>query len=518
MDEHPITPSNVDDRPDEGSRPLTEPSPVGQPNLAATWLENRRRPLVTTRVGIIFFAVGTCAAVCAMLADASPANPHFHSLMWITAIAVCSLGGLVSMRSVRTLRTIEAELRRSRAGQRRWQTTRPIIGSDPITVGWNELIEDVTYTQQSESDNLRAPAALDQEVITLARAMRGLPIAWIITDTEGKIRFMGPAACGLLGLDEQQSHIGRDLPDLLGLRDQQDESAIKILSRMLGSIRMITERLTIGIGQRQLHLRIKRSRLSGRSGDGEGMAWVLTDETQQRLATEARDQFVMTATHELRTPLTNLQAYAEALQEQDGLDFEQQKEFCNIITAEANRLGRLVDQLLTVSQMEAGSMTINRHELELLPMLEYAADQMRGQAEQKQMEMKTNLTAKLPTVLGDRDKLQAALVNLVGNAVKYTPVGGEVVLSCAAEDRWIRIDVRDNGPGIPEEEQAKVFEKFYRGHATRDSDQRGNGLGLAFSREIARLHGGDIEVQSTVGEGSTFTLRLPAEGQSRSGI
>jgi signal transduction histidine kinase len=226
----------------------------------------------------------------------------------------------------------------------------------------------------------------------------------------------------------------------------------------------------------------------------------------------------MTATHELRTPLNNLQAYAEALQEEEDLELERQKEFCNVINSEANRLGRLVDQLLTVSQMEAGSMVANRHELELLPMIEYAADQLRGQAEQKQTKLTTKLSAKLPTVFGDRDKLQAALVNLVGNAIKYTPEHGEVLLRCSADERWIRIDVEDNGPGIPEEEQSKVFDKFFRGAATRESDERGNGLGLAFAREIARLHGGDIELQSVVDEGSVFTLRLPVGGRSRSGI
>ncbi len=479
---------------------------------------SRRIPLVTTRIGFVFLVVGACILLCAFAAHALPDQPHLNSLMWIAAVAVSSFAGMVSMRSVRTLRTIEMELRRRRPGMRHWQTARPILGSDPITDGWNELIEDATCTQQGHTQAHRAPATLDQEVITLARAMRGMPVAWVITDTDGLIRFVGPAACGILGIDESGGHIGADLTDLLGLRDPHDESAGEALDQLLGSIRMVTQRRALQVGSRQLFLRITRSRLAGRSGDGEGMAWVLTDETQQRLTTEARDQFVMTATHELRTPLTNLQAYAEALQEQDGIDFEQQKEFCNIITSEANRLGRLVDQLLTVSQMEAGSMTANRHELEMLPMVEYATDQMRSQAEQKRMKLTSKLSAKLPTVFGDRDKLQAALVNLIGNAVKYTPEGGEVLVSCTAEDRWIRIEVQDNGPGIPEEEHEKVFEKFYRGDATRDSEQRGNGLGLAFSREIARLHGGDIDVDSTVGQGSSFTLRLPVGGQSRSGI
>jgi signal transduction histidine kinase len=386
-----------------------------------------------------------------------------------------------------------------------------------LATGWNQLLEDLVVGHTSDR-NARGPADLDQEVITLARAMRGLPVAWVITDGNGLIRFLGPAACGLLNLSEDESHLDRDLPELIGLRDESDDTAMAALERMLGPIRMLHERRTVNIASRQLHLRITRSHLNGRSDDGEGLAWVLTDITQQRIATEARDQFLMTATHELRTPLNNLQAYAEAIQEQEGLDIERQKEFCNIIYSEANRLGRLVDQLLTVSQMEAGSMVANRHELELLPMLEYTAEQVRGQAEQKQTTLTTNLSAKLPTVFGDRDKLQAALVNLVGNAIKYTPEHGNVVLRCAADERWIRIDVEDDGPGIPEEEHTKVFEKFYRGVSTQESDHRGNGLGLAFAREIARLHGGDIELQSTIGEGCVFTLRLPVGGRSRSGV
>ncbi len=475
----------------------------------------RRFPLVTTRIGFVFLAVASCTLLCAITSHAVPQHTQLQSLIWTAAISICSLGGLVAMASVRTLRTIEKELRRSQQGQRQWQSVRPIIGADPITFGWNRLLEDIS-TCESAPD--RVPAALDQEVVTLARAMRGLPVAWIITDTEGSIRYMGPAACGLLNLAEEESHVGKDLPELIGLRDDTDESAPPALLRLLGPIRMLHERRTVQIGENQLQVRITRSRLSGRSGDGEGMAWILNDITQQRIATEARDQFLMTATHELRTPLTNLQAYAEALLEEEDLEIERQKEFCNVINSEANRLGRLVDQLLTVSQMEAGSMVANRHELELLPLLENAAEQLRGQAEKKQIALTTNLSAKLPTVFGDRDKLQAVLVNLLGNAIKYTPDHGQVLLRCSADDRWIHISVEDNGLGIAEDEHEKVFEKFFRGAATRESDHRGNGLGLAFAREIARLHGGDIELQSAVGEGSAFTLRLPIGGRSRSGI
>lgn len=476
----------------------------------------RRRPLVTTRVGGVFLLVAISVLACGVTAQASHDSPGLQSMMWVVAISACVAGGLVTMNSVRTLRVIEGELRRNRPTLRCWQSARHVVGGDPITVGWNQLLEDAK--ERRSLPEPRTMASLDQEGVTLARAMRGLPVAWVITDTDGRIRYLGPAASGLLNLAEHEDHVGVDLPGLIGLRDEQDPDAPAALERMLGPIRMIHERRTIDVASRVVHIRLTRSRLSGRSCDGSGLAWILTDITQQQIATEARDQFLMTAAHELRTPLSNLQAYAEAIQDEENLEIERQKEFCNVINSEANRLGRLVDQLLTVSQMEAGSMVANRHDLALLPMLEYAADQVRGQAEQKQIELTTDLSAKLPMVLGDRDKLQAALVNLLGNAIKYTPKQGHVVLRCCADERWIRIDVDDDGPGIAEDEQAKVFEKFYRCACTRETDHRGNGLGLAFTKEIARLHGGDVELQSTPGEGSVFTLRLPVGSGTRSGI
>lgn len=490
---------------------------VSQSKVAANELQRRRSPLVTTRIGFYFFLTAVCVLVCALAASTYSDSKSFQALMWLTAVASCALAGMTSMRSVRALQVIESELRRAKGDPSRWAAARPIVGVDPVTEGWNELLLCVEQSQRAPVVR-RAPAELGLEVVTLARAMRGLPVAWVITDRHGSIRFTSPAACGLMGLADDSDHVGRDLLDILGLRLDTDESIREVRTRLLSDLRMVRERHALSIDSRTLQLRIRRSILDGRAGDGQGLAWILTDATQQDLATRARDQFLMTATHELRTPLGNLQAYAEALQEEDDLEVEQQKEFCNVIVSEANRLGRLVDQLLTVGQMEAGSMVAVRNELEMLPMVEYAWSQMMATAEKKSQQLMTDFAAKLPTVFGDRDKLQAALVNLVGNAVKYTPDGGEIIVRCGFDDEWIRVAVQDNGPGIPLDEQVKVFEKFYRGSNTVDLDERGNGLGLAFTREVARMHGGDIDLESRDGEGSTFTMRLPVGGQSRSGI
>ncbi|MDM4016575.1 PAS domain-containing sensor histidine kinase [Roseiconus lacunae] len=483
--------------------------------IASPTKRSRRQPLITTRIGILFFVVSCCALAGSIASASFPNDRAFVSMVWIGTVAACALCGLFSIRSVRTLRTIESELRQSLGAPARWKTVRPLIGADPITEAWNELLQEAASA--TDADDSRSMATLDQEAVTLARAMRGLPTAWVITDLDGRMRFISPPACGLFGLADRANHGGRDLLDLLSLRTGTDTEIAK-RNRLLSNVRMIHERHQVEIGGERVHLRISRSRLDGRVGDGEGMAWILSDVTQQALATQSRDQFLMTATHELRTPLNNLQAYAEALAAEEQLEVERQKEFCNVIVSESHRLGRLVDQLLTVGQMEAGSMVANRHELEILPMVEYATDQMRAQAEQKQQRLSTELPPKLPTVFGDRDKLQAALVNLVGNAVKYTPDHGEIIVRCGIHEGCVRIDVQDNGPGIDPDEQEKVFEKFYRGTNIANSQMRGNGLGLAFTREVVRMHGGEVELKSQPDHGATFTMRLPIGGQSRSGI
>ncbi|XZE54710.1 sensor histidine kinase [Planctomycetaceae bacterium SH139] len=260
-------------------------------------------------------------------------------------------------------------------------------------------------------------------------------------------------------------------------------------------------------------IRVSRTRLSGREGDSSGYAWLVQDVTQQSLAAKARDEFLHTATHELRTPLANLRAYAEALSVEQGVSVEEQKEFCNIITNETDRLSRLVDHLLAVGQLEAGSLVVRSYRLDTRRIIEEAVDNMRPQIAAAGLNLEVSISAKLRAIRGDKEKLQAVLVNLIGNAVKYTPQGGQVRVAASLVGDWLEVAVEDSGIGIAAEDQAKVFEKFFRVDSAAVHEQAGNGLGLAFAREVARLHQGDITVSSDLGAGSIFTLRLPAPDQ-----
>ena len=237
--------------------------------------------------------------------------------------------------------------------------------------------------------------------------------------------------------------------------------------------------------------------------------WIIRDVTQQKMAEEMRDSFVDTATHELRTPLANIKAYAETLALADMIDVEQQKQFLNTINSEATRLARFVDDLLSVSSMEVGSMSLNKQVTELHRMLNEVLTKIKPQIEEKRLTFEVSIPEKLPEPRIDKDKIATVLVNLLGNAVKYTPAGGRVAFRVHATDQNLEIDVEDTGVGIAENELPKVFDKFFRSDDPRVQEQKGTGLGLALVQEVVRLHGGRVSVESEIDKGSTFQIVLP---------
>jgi two-component system phosphate regulon sensor histidine kinase PhoR len=249
--------------------------------------------------------------------------------------------------------------------------------------------------------------------------------------------------------------------------------------------------------------------VNGGSGKQETHVWMIRDVTQQKLAEEMRDQFVDTATHELRTPLANIKAYAETLALADVIDIEQQKQFLNTINSEATRLARFVDDLLSVSSMELGSLSLNKQVTDLTRMLNEVLAKVRPQMTEKGLTFEVAFPEKMPEPELDKDKISAVLVNLLGNAVKYTPEQGTVIFRVNITDKQIELSIEDTGVGIAADELPKVFEKFFRSQDPRVQEQTGTGLGLALAHEVVRLHGGNIEIESEINKGSTFTVLLP---------
>ncbi|MFB0524340.1 MAG: ATP-binding protein, partial [Phycisphaerae bacterium] len=241
-----------------------------------------------------------------------------------------------------------------------------------------------------------------------------------------------------------------------------------------------------------------------------GIAMVIIEDiTQKRVAEVARKSFLGQAAHELRTPLTNIQLYVENALEDCKKDPHATAKCLNVINEESRRLERVVSQILSVSEIETGSLHLKRDDVRLDELLETLKADYKPQAKDKQITLKFNLPPKLPVLQADRDKISLALHNLLGNALKYTPKKGQVIVNAAVDTDHICVEVIDTGIGVSADDAEKIFDRFYRAKDERVANITGSGLGLPIAREVIRLHGGDISVESELNKGSTFTLTLP---------
>jgi signal transduction histidine kinase len=246
-----------------------------------------------------------------------------------------------------------------------------------------------------------------------------------------------------------------------------------------------------------------------RREDSAAAMVIIEDVTQQRVADEARNAFVAKATHELRTPLTNIRLYVETAIEDGENDPALRAKALNVISQEARRLENIVGEMLSVSEIEAGSFKLNRGDVRLDALFAELAADYEAPAKDKNIHLKLNLPPKLPAIKADREKINVALHNLVANALKYTPPNGQVTVNVNVEKVALTIEIIDSGIGIGPEDQKRIFDKFYRAKDPRVDKIVGTGLGLTLAREVVRLHGGEITVDSQIDKGSTFTLTLP---------
>ena len=220
-----------------------------------------------------------------------------------------------------------------------------------------------------------------------------------------------------------------------------------------------------------------------------------------------RADFVSLVSHELRSPMAAVIGAARTLQERwRRLSSEQRDAFLGLIGDETNRLASLIGDVLDTSRIEAGTFSYSFSDVDLGRLVQDAVSS--AAVGQDEVRVQVEVTGTLPAVRGDRERLRQVLANLIDNAVKYSPSGGEVSVSARRENGAVRIDVRDSGPGIPFDQQRIIFEKFGRAEVT--GSKPGTGLGLFIARSIAEAHGGTLEVSSRPDDGATFTLTLPA--------
>ncbi len=224
-----------------------------------------------------------------------------------------------------------------------------------------------------------------------------------------------------------------------------------------------------------------------------------------------KSDFVSSVSHELRTPLASIIGFTQTMQLDPDLDAETRAEFLTIIHDEGNRLAKLINDLLDVGRIESGRMELDAHPENLVPIAERALTTAAIQASQKGIIIDKQITSSTIVATVDGSRIAQVIINLLDNAVKFTPRNGSVSLRMTADDSMVEIAVADSGMGIPAESIPRLFEKFYRVHRP-GQEVRGTGLGLAIARQLIQMHGGTIDVESVVGQGSTFTVRLPRAG------
>lgn len=267
--------------------------------------------------------------------------------------------------------------------------------------------------------------------------------------------------------------------------------------------------------------RVHAARLVESSDDGQqphvgpcGAVAVLREIGSLKAMQKRNAEFVSAVSHEMKTPLAGIRAYVELLADGDAEDEAQREEFLHVIQSQADRLQRLVENLLNLARIEAGVVQVNKQRRPLNELLEEAIHVVQPSAEAKQIRLVAELSPLYLGVLADRDMLLQAAINLLSNAIKYTPQGGQVTLRSRLADDQVVFEVQDTGVGLSDEDCQRVFEKFYR--VKKDQNMAsGTGLGLPLAKHIVEdVHAGRLTVQSRLGVGSTFTVTLPKAGQT----
>ena len=416
-------------------------------------------------------------------------------------------GSFILRRNTRWHENIERQLTCfANAGSQSVAEMRPLPSKDPLAAGWNQLLARVhEHSAWNGVERRLSEAVHTQQAKRWEAVFQNLTEGIAVCDSEGRIIQLNRSFATLLKRADSKSLIGMEILSLLSEQsDDASQERIRGLNNnhatQIVEIQRSTD-LTQGVW--------RLSRISQAGDSSNDTIWTMRDVTQQKLAEKAREQFVFTATHELRTPLANIRAYSETLSLATDISVEQQQSFYNTINNEATRLARFVDELLNISQMEAGAITIQKHEVQLERLLGEIIESQRPLANEKKQSFDYSVAPKLPKVMADKDKLAAALTNLVSNAIKYTPEGGKVTVRVDADATRVLFMVEDSGIGISAEDLPKLCGKFFRSSDERVQAMVGTGLGLAFSQEVARLHGGNVSIRSQLNQGSCFTLELP---------
>jgi signal transduction histidine kinase len=435
----------------------------------------------------------------------------------VGAVGAMSLFGLLMMYRrtrvrLRGMCAIHEALGALAAGE----TSEVVLGvSDALgreAEAWNKLLADRAQARAAATAGLAAEALGSRghngSRGDLDAAFDAMSQGVMLIDDKMRVKHINGAATTFLRA-KRETAAGADVRTII----EQPDVVESIQSIVAGTARKksvieVERQGDAGAGVLRFNIRPVRR-------DDSAAAMILIEDiTQQKAAEESRNAFVAHATHELRTPLTNIRLYLETAMDDGEKDPAIRGKALNVINQEARRLERIVGEMLSVSEIEAGSLRLRTDDVRLDVLMSDLKTDYEPQAAEKKIALMFHLPPKLPVIRGDRDKLALAIHNLLGNALKYTPQGGRVSVKVQEDGKQLMFSVSDTGIGISEEDAERIFERFYRAKDERVEKITGTGLGLTLAREVVRLHGGEVTVQSELNKGSTFTITMPVTAEA----
>lgn len=341
----------------------------------------------------------------------------------------------------------------------------------------------------------------DQERDLSRTVLRRMIESVIVLSPDEKVQFVNEAACKLLKV-QANAVTGRKLWEVIRFRSIIDAAEIALKSDADVAIDQIIDLPA------DRKVKVQAMHLSGAQRGGAVL--VLQDVTDVHRLERMRQDFFTNVSHELKTPLAAIQATVETLLDGALNDPKYNLNFLGRINENVDRLNRLVNDLLELSRIETGQQTIELVSTPLVPALEACIQRLEHRALARQQQLQLAQDTESIEAQADDLALDQILDNLVDNAIKYTPEGGTITLKASQSDGLAKIDVIDNGFGIAEKDLPRIFERFYRADRARDRQDPGTGLGLSIVKHLVQAQGGKIDVKSSLGQGSCFTISLPA--------
>lgn len=340
-------------------------------------------------------------------------------------------------------------------------------------------------------------AALDTEKRKFSKIVDQMADGIVIVDSEGKVVLLNPAARSMLS-DIKEVENGKSLAQTI-----RYYQIVELYNKTIDTRNPQSAYIELQRTQKYVH--IISSILEGT--ETFGVLMLFQDMTQQRNLERMRQEFVSNVSHELRTPLASMRALNETIERSFESDPSSSKYFLSKMGVEIEKLDQMVMELLDLARIESGRVQLKKTIGNIPQILEQSVNRMKMQAERAGIEIGSQCSETLPGVMMDVERIEQVLVNLIHNAIKFTPPDGKIILSAEVEKDSIIIHVNDTGMGISEEDLPRIFERFFKTDPARSTG--GTGLGLSIAKHVIEAHGGKIWVESVVGVGSTFSFTLP---------